>query len=69
MQQMWTRFDTAIVRMLATAREPLTTDPQLIASMLQGPWSGSAGECLNAALQKNNSRHGDGNSYFLRAHT
>ena len=35
-QQMGTRFQEAIVRMLATAREQLTTDPQLVASMLQG---------------------------------
>jgi hypothetical protein len=35
-QQMQTRFEKAIVRMLATASEPLTTDPQLVAFMLQG---------------------------------
>jgi AcrR family transcriptional regulator len=35
-QQMQTRSDQAIARMLATAREPLATDPQLVASMLQG---------------------------------
>jgi AcrR family transcriptional regulator len=35
-QHMGTRFHQAIVRMLATAREPLTTDPQLVASILQG---------------------------------
>ena len=46
-QQMGTRFNKAIVRMLATACEPLTTDPQLVASMLRARWSGSAGECWN----------------------
>jgi len=39
-QQMGSRFNKAIVRMLATAREPLTTDPQLIASMLEGAMVG-----------------------------
>jgi AcrR family transcriptional regulator len=34
-RQMGTRFNKAIVRMLATASEPLTTEPQLVASMLQ----------------------------------
>jgi AcrR family transcriptional regulator len=34
-QQMGTRFNKALVRMLATSREPLTTDPQLAACMLQ----------------------------------
>jgi len=39
-QQMGSRFNKAIVRMLATAREPLTTDPQLVASMLEGAMVG-----------------------------
>ncbi|HWO29745.1 MAG TPA: TetR/AcrR family transcriptional regulator [Candidatus Acidoferrum sp.] len=34
-QQVGTRFNKALVRMLATSREPLTTDPQLAAYMLQ----------------------------------
>jgi AcrR family transcriptional regulator len=34
-QQMGTRFNKAIVRMLATASNPLTSEPQLVASMLQ----------------------------------
>jgi AcrR family transcriptional regulator len=34
-QQMGTRFNKAIVRMLATASNPLTTEAQLVASMLQ----------------------------------
>jgi len=40
-QQMGVRISKAIVGMLATASEPLTKDPHLIASMLQGAmaWS------------------------------
>jgi hypothetical protein len=34
------RSDKAIVRMLTTASEPLTTDPHLVASMLQGTMVG-----------------------------
>ena len=34
-QQMGVRSNEAIARMLATANEPLTVDPQLVASMLQ----------------------------------
>jgi hypothetical protein len=39
-QQMGIRSNKAIVGMLATAREPLMTDPQLVASMLQGAMVG-----------------------------
>jgi AcrR family transcriptional regulator len=35
-QQMGTRVHEAIVKMLATAREPLMTDSELVASMLEG---------------------------------
>jgi AcrR family transcriptional regulator len=35
-QQMGVRSNKAIARMLMTSCEPLTTDPQLVASMLQG---------------------------------
>jgi AcrR family transcriptional regulator len=35
-QQMGTRFNGAIVRMLTNAREPLRTNTQVVASMLQG---------------------------------
>lgn len=35
-RQMASRFHKAIVRMLASACEPLTTDPQIVASMLEG---------------------------------
>ena len=39
-QQMGIRSNKAIVRMLATSCEPLTTDPQLVASILQGAMVG-----------------------------
>jgi AcrR family transcriptional regulator len=39
-QQMRARFSKAIVRMLATSSEPLTTDPQLVAFMLQSAMVG-----------------------------
>jgi len=39
-QQMGVRISKAIVGMLATASEPLTKDPHLIASMLQGAMAG-----------------------------
>jgi AcrR family transcriptional regulator len=39
-RQMATRFNKAITRMLTTAREPLTTDPQLVATMLEGAMVG-----------------------------
>jgi len=39
-QQMKIRHSQAIVRMLATSSEPLATDPQLVADMLQGTVGG-----------------------------
>jgi AcrR family transcriptional regulator len=39
-EQMGIRSNKAIVQMLTTACEPLTTDPQLVASMLQGAMAG-----------------------------
>ncbi len=39
-QQVGIRWNKAIARMLAAASEPLTTDPQLAASMLQGAMGG-----------------------------
>ena len=39
-QQMGIRFNQALVRMLESASEPLATDPQLVASMLQGTMAG-----------------------------
>ncbi len=47
-QQMGSRFNQAIVRMLATAREPLTTDPQLVASMLEGAMVGISRRMLES---------------------
>jgi AcrR family transcriptional regulator len=47
-QQMGVRSNKAIVRMLATASEPLTTDPQLVASMLQGMMVGVSRRILEA---------------------
>jgi AcrR family transcriptional regulator len=48
-QQMGVRTNKAIVEMLATAREPLTTDPQLVASVLQGTMAGVSRRLLESA--------------------
>jgi AcrR family transcriptional regulator len=40
-QEIGTRINQAIVRMLRTASDPLATDPQLVASMLQASMSGA----------------------------
>jgi AcrR family transcriptional regulator len=47
-QQMGTRFNKAIVRMLATTPEPLSTDPQLVASMLEGAMVGVSRRMLES---------------------
>lgn len=47
-QQMGIRFNKAIVRMLTTASEPLTTDPQLVASMLQAAMVGVSRRMLES---------------------
>jgi AcrR family transcriptional regulator len=47
-QQMGTRFNMAIVRMLATAAEPLAADPQLVASMLEGAMVGVSRRMLES---------------------
>jgi AcrR family transcriptional regulator len=47
-QQMGSRFHEAIVGMLARAREPLTTDPQLVAFMLQGMMLGVSRRMLES---------------------
>jgi AcrR family transcriptional regulator len=39
-QQIVIRHNKALVRMLATSSDPLATDPQLVASMLQGTMAG-----------------------------
>jgi AcrR family transcriptional regulator len=49
-QQMGTRFNQAIVRMLATSSEPLTTDPQLVAFLLQGAILGVSRSLLESRL-------------------
>jgi AcrR family transcriptional regulator len=48
-QQMGTRFNKAIVRMLTTAAEPLSTDPQLVAAMLQGAMVGVSRRILESS--------------------
>jgi AcrR family transcriptional regulator len=47
-QQMGVRSNEAIARMLATASEPLTTDLQLVASMLQGAMFGVSRRMLES---------------------
>jgi len=47
-QQMGIRFNRAIVRMLATTSDPLTTDPQLVASMLQDAMVGVSRRMLES---------------------
>jgi hypothetical protein len=60
-QQVGVRTNKAIVEMLLAAREPITKDPQLVASMLQGAMvgvsrrlleSGSPGKQLAALRQE-----------------
>jgi AcrR family transcriptional regulator len=48
-QQLGGRINKAIVRMLATSSEPLTTDPQLVASMLQGAMAGVSRRILESS--------------------
>jgi AcrR family transcriptional regulator len=47
-KQMGTRSNKAIAGMLATACEPLATDPQLVASMLQGAMVGVSRRMLES---------------------
>lgn len=47
-QQMGTRFNKAIVRMLASSREPLRTDATLVASMLEGAMVGVSRRMLES---------------------
>jgi AcrR family transcriptional regulator len=47
-QQNGARFHKAVVRMLTTACEPLTTDPQLVAFMLQGAMVGVSRRLLES---------------------
>ena len=46
--QMGVRCNKAIVEMLATAREPLAKDPQLVASILQGAMAGVSRRLLES---------------------
>ena len=52
-QQMAIRFNEAIVRMLGTARELLTTNPQLVASLLQGMMLGVSRRILESGAPEN----------------
>jgi len=47
-QQIGTRSNKAIVQMLESASDPLTTDPQLVASMLQGAMVGVSRRMLES---------------------
>ena len=47
-KQMVARMNQAMVAMLASARPPLTKDPQLIASLLQGAMSGVSRQLLES---------------------
>jgi len=48
-RQMGVRFTRAIVEMLATSSEPLSTDPRLVASMLQGAMVGVSRRMLESS--------------------
>jgi AcrR family transcriptional regulator len=48
LKQMQARSDKAIVQMLTTANEPLTADPQVVASMLQGAMVGVSRRLLES---------------------
>ena len=48
-QQMGTRSNKAIAQMLSSARDPLTTDPQLVASMLQSAMAGVSRRMLESS--------------------
>jgi AcrR family transcriptional regulator len=52
-QQMGARFNKAMVRMLATASDPLTTDPQLVASMIQAAMVGVSRALLESGAPEN----------------
>jgi AcrR family transcriptional regulator len=48
-QQMGVRSNKAIIAMLESAREPLTKDPQLVATMLQGAMAGVSRRLLESS--------------------
>ena len=49
-QQMGIRFHKAVARMLTTSCEPFTSDPQLVASMLQGAMVGISRRILESGV-------------------
>ena len=49
-QQMGIRFHKAVARMLTTSCEPLTSDPELVASMLQGAMVGISRRILESGV-------------------
>ena len=51
-QQMGIRFHKAVVRMLTTSCEPLTSDPQLVASMIQGAMVGISRRMLESGASE-----------------
>jgi AcrR family transcriptional regulator len=48
-RQIGMRINSAVLEMLASAREPFTKDPQLVASMLQGAMAGVMRRLLESA--------------------
>ena len=58
-RQMGVRSNKAIVRMLASASEPLTVEPQLVASMLQGAMVGISRRILESAEKEYDSLRGE----------
>jgi AcrR family transcriptional regulator len=52
-KQVGIRINRAIVAMLATARKPLTKDPQLVATMLQGAMAGISRRLLESDSPEN----------------
>ena len=54
-QQMGIRFNEAIVRMLTSSREPVATDPQLVASILQGMMVGVSRRMLESGAPEKES--------------
>jgi AcrR family transcriptional regulator len=52
-KQVGIRINRAIVAMLATARKPLTKDPQLVAAMLQGAMAGISRRLLESDSPEN----------------
>lgn len=53
LRRMSVRSNRAIVEMLATASEPLSKDPQLVASMLQGAMAGVSRRLLESGAPEN----------------